>query len=59
MANSTVSTTPAPVYLFFFCLSSIMFPRFTWFIFATFSGAHLETVSIFCDMDVRGLSERH
>lgn len=58
MANSTVSTTAAPVYLFF-CLSSIMFSRFTWFIFATFSGAHLETVSIFSDMDVRGLSERH
>ena len=36
-----------------------MFSHFTWFIFATFSGAHLETVSIFSDMDVRGLSERH
>lgn len=36
-----------------------MFSRLTRFIFATFSGAHLETVSIFSDMDVRALSERH
>lgn len=32
-----------------------MFSRLTWFIFVTFSGAHvhLQTVSIFSDMDVR------
>ena len=36
-----------------------MFSRLTWFIFVTFSGAHvhLQTVSIFSDMDVRAGSQ--